>query len=379
MSIRLAARAAGLKRTLIREIFESAPADAINLGLGQPDLPTPPSVALAGIAGIARGQTGYGPTAGDPALREAVAATQPELAQGADQVLITVGSQEAMFVACLALLDPGDELLYPDPGYPAYPTVAALAGGRGVAYPLRAENAFRIDAGDIESRLTERTRAVIVNEPSNPTGAISDPAELRRLALVLRSRGVAWISDEIYAGFVYERPLATLAAQDPAGGIVVSGLSKDTSMTGWRIGWIVGPREFVQRCTAVHQHLVTCASNVSQAAAVAAFRPEGRREREAYRETFARRRLLMARELSGIDGLRFAPPDGGFYFFVDAARFGDATECCRRILERGRVIVIPGVAFGRNAPDFIRISFAADELTIREGVRRIGEQLTAGV
>ena len=171
MTLRPARRVAALERTLIRRIFDAAPADAINLGLGQPDLPTPELLAKAGAAGIAAGKTGYTTTAGDPALRCAIAESAAPFAAGPENVLVTVGSQEALYVTCLGLVDPGDEILYPDPGYPAYPTVAALVGARPVPYSLSAANGFRLRAADLAARITDRTRAVIINEPSNPTGA----------------------------------------------------------------------------------------------------------------------------------------------------------------------------------------------------------------
>ncbi len=376
MKITPARRVAGLERTLIRRIFDSAPADAINLGLGQPDLPTPPTIALAGVDAIARGFTDYGATAGDIPLRTAIAAEYPGFVHGPDEVLITVGSQEAMFTAAAALLDPGDEILVPDPGYPAYPTVARLLGVQPVSYPLRAANAFRLDPDDIASRLTARTRAVIVTEPSNPTGACSGRGELERLAALLDQRGVPWISDEIYAGFVYEREFVSLSTVAPQGGLVVSGLSKDACMTGWRVGWVAGPEPILQKMVAVHQHVVTVASRVSQMAARAAFGEAGRAERRRYLEVFRERRRTMGAGLARIRGLQATPPDGAFYYFVDVSEHGDGREVAERILQRCNVVTIPGCAFGAEANGFVRISFAAPNEAIRDALARIERELT---
>ncbi len=375
MSLRAARRMDGIQRTLIRQIFDSAPPDAINLGLGQPDLPTPPRISLAGAGGIATGHTSYTSTAGSPALRAAIAARYAPFASGLEDVVVTVGSQEAVFATMLTLLDPGDEVLYPDPGYPAYPIVARLLGAVPRAYPLRRERRFRIDPRDVERLLTERTRLVIVCSPSNPTGAVDRAEDLARLALLLEERGIAWLSDEIYAAFAYDGPAPSLSAFSPEGGIVVSGLSKDLSMTGWRIGWAVGARALVSRIIAAHQYLVTCAPSVSQAAALAAMSPEAEAERAAYVETFRRRRALMAEELSRIPGLRFDLPDGAFYFFVDVSRFGPALPICRRVLERRKVVTIPGAAFGETCEGWIRVSYAATEEQIVRGVRALGEEL----
>lgn len=376
MRLRPARRMDGIDRTLIRRIFDAAPAGAVNLGLGQPDLPTPARIALAGIDGIARGKTAYTSTAGVPALRAAIARRYAPFTSGPDDVVVTIGSQEAMFAALMTLTDPGDEVLYPDPGYPAYPIVARLLGAIPVAFPLRPERGFRVDPGDVAERIGERTRVVIVCSPSNPTGAIDRAEDLERLARILEERGVAWISDEIYSGFAYDAPAPSLRALDPDGGVVVSGLSKDLSMTGWRIGWVAGRARFVSRVTAAHQYVVTCASSVSQAAALAALAPEAEAERRDYLEVFRRRRALMAEELGRLPGLRFDVPDGAFYFFVDVSRFGPSLELAARVLERRGVITIPGEAFGANASGWIRVSYAAREDDIVRGVRAFVEEIS---
>ena len=377
MSLRAARRMDGIERTLIRRIFDGAPAGSINLGLGQPDLPTPPRISLAGINGIAAGKTGYTSTAGDPAVRAAIAARYPGFASGSANVVVTIGSQEAVFASVLTLLDPGDEMLVPDPGYPAYPVVAALLGAKPVTYPLRPERAFRIDPADVVSRLTARTRLVVLCSPSNPTGAMDLSADLAALASALSDRGIPWLSDEIYAGFAYDRPAPSISRFSPEGGLVVSGLSKDLSMTGWRIGWVVGEESIVARIIAAHQYVVTCASSVSQAAALSALSRDADGDRAAYLEIFRRRRGLMAEELGRIPRLPVTMPDGAFYFFVDVRAYGSSLEIAERLLVRHRVIVIPGEAFGTGGAGFLRISYAAGDDAIRAGIRALGEVLTA--
>ncbi len=378
MTLRPARRMDGIDRTLIRQIFDSAPAGAINLGLGQPDLPTPARIALAGAGGIAAGRTAYTSTGGDPALRAAIARRYAPFASGAENVVVTVGSQEAVFASILTLCDPGDEVLYPDPGYPAYPVVARLVGATPVAYPLRPARGFHLDPADVEARLTDRTRVVIVCTPSNPTGAVEREEDLARLASLLEGRGVAWLSDEIYSGFAYDGPVPSLAALSRGGGLVVSGLSKDLSMTGWRIGWAVGAADVIARIVVAHQYLVTCASSVSQCAALAAMSPDSEPERSAYLEVFRRRRVLMAEELSRIPRIRFELPQGAFYFFVDFSAYGSSLELCRRVLERRRVITIPGEAFGSEAAGYVRISFAASDEQLSRGIRAVAEEIRGG-
>jgi aspartate/methionine/tyrosine aminotransferase len=377
VSLRAARRMEGIERTLIRRIFDAAPPDAIQLGLGQPDLVSPPSVCLAGVQAIAEGRTGYTSTAGDPELRALVAGRYRPWVPGPEGIAITIGSQEAMFAACLTLLDPGDELLYPDPGYPAYPVVARLVGATAVPYPLRAERAFRLLPEDVLSRITERTRLAIVCSPGNPTGAIHRKEVLEALCTGLRRAGVAWLSDEIYSGYCYEASCPSPMEICAEGGLVISGLSKDLSMTGWRIGWVAGPPAIVARVIAAHQYLVTCAPTPSQRAALAAFRPAGEEERRAILERFRLRRRLMAEGLSRVPGVRFALPDGAFYFFVDVSAHGSSLEVARRLLERRKVVTIPGEAFGPGGAGWLRLSYAASEEAIEEGTARIARELGA--
>jgi aspartate/methionine/tyrosine aminotransferase len=240
---------------------------------------------------------------------------------------------------------------------------------------LHPERAFRIDPADVVSRLTPRTRLVILCSPSNPTGAMDLPADLEVLARALADRGVWWLSDEIYAGFAYERPAPSISWFTPSCGVVVSGLSKDLSMTGWRIGWVVGPEAVVAKITAAHQYLVTCASSVSQAAALVALGPEAEADRAAYLAIFRRRRALMAEELRRIPRLPVTLPDGAFYYFLDVRGFGQSFEIAERLLRDRRVIVIPGEAFGPGGAGFLRVSYAAHDDDIRSGVRALGEEL----
>lgn len=375
MSLRVAARMEGVERTLIRRIFDAAPPDAINLGLGQPDLPTPPRVALAGVRAIAEGRTGYTSTAGGARLREAIASQYRGFARGPEDVVVTVGSQEANFATLMALVDAGDEVLYPEPGYPAYPMMARLLGATPVAYPVRAERGFRIDPEEVGALLSDRTRAVIVCSPSNPTGAVEAPDDLERLAELLAAREVPWISDEVYSGFTYDAPFRSMREFSPRGGIVVSGLSKVFAMTGWRLGWAAGPSAFIARVTAAHQYLVNCAPSISQAAAESCFGAAAEEDRLRYLDVFRRRRDLMAEEIDRIPGVRFSLPGGAFYFFVDVSKYGTSLSLTARVLERRGVLTIPGVAFGGRGEGFVRLSFAAGEGDIVRGVRAFGEEI----
>ena len=376
MSLNLSSRVAGLERTMIRKIFEAAPSDAINLGLGQPDLVSGNSVNLAAVRAIAGGQLGYAPTAGLPRLRELIAASYAPFTSDGSEVLVTVGSQEAMWLACLGLCEPGQELLLPDPGYPAYGPVATLSGLSPTRYPLHAQDRFRMRADAIISRLTPQTGAVVLCAPGNPTGACATEGELKKLLPELADRGIPWISDEVYAGLNYLSEASQPWSIVSDGGVVVSSLSKDACMTGWRVGWVAGDAGLVRRLTAAHQYLVTCSPTVSQAAAIGAFSESGREEMRAIHRRFLQRREQTVAQLGEVAGLRVDPPDGGFYCFIDVREWGNSVELAKRILDEFRVITIPGEAFGEQGVGFLRISFAAEESQLKEGVDRIVRALS---
>jgi len=361
-------------RTLIRQIFDSAPAGAINFGLGQPDLPTPDVIKQAGIEAIHQNHTRYTVTAGDPQLRAAIAAMYPGFASGPESVVSTIGTGEAVFLACAGLLEPGDEVLVPDPGFPTYAITVRLLGGVPIPYPLRAERGFAVDAGDIESLLTPRTRLLILNSPGNPTGCLDRAEDLDRLAAMAEAGRFVWMSDEIYASFVYEGRFESLSTRSRRG-VVVSGMSKDVCMAGWRVGWLVGDPEFVQAATAMHQYVATCASSVSQRAALAAFTPAGRAARDAIRERFRARRDQSLKILAGARKARIPRPPGSFYLFADISEKADSMTVCRALIERG-VITIPGIAFGRRGEGWLRLSYAADETDIEKGMAIVRDYLS---
>ena len=371
----LAARLRGVERTLIRQIFDSAPPGAINFGLGQPDLPSPAPIKQAAVRAIEEDRAGfYSVTAGDPALRAAIAARYPGFATGPESVLVTIGTGEAIFLACMALIEPGDEVLIPDPAFPTYATTVRIVGGTPVRYPLRPERGFAIDPADIESRLSPRTRLLIHNSPSNPTGAVDRGEALDRIAALAEEGRFIWLSDEIYSAFVYEGRFESLSTRSGRG-IVASGLSKDVSMAGWRVGWLVADPAFVKAATAMHQYAVTCSPTVSQRAALAAFTPEGEAARAAIVDRFRRRRDRALEILSGAPLAKVPRPGGAFYIFADVSAKGDSMSVCREIMDRG-VITIPGIAFGERGEGWIRISYAASEENIERGMAIVRDCLS---
>lgn len=370
MSIRPAARIRGFRKTLIRRIFEAAPQGAINLGLGEPPGPTPEGVSAGGLKAVADGNTGYSPTAGRQDLREAIAAACPGQA-AADEVVVTAGSQEALFATLMLFVEPGGEVLVPDPGYPAYPNIVELLGGKAVRYRLDRSRGYRLQASDLLDRINPATVAVILNGPSNPTGAVDEPEELQRLTAGLEELSVPFLSDEIYSGLSWEQTVFSPREARPSGGIVVSGLSKSHAMTGWRIGWAVAPPELVGPLTALHQHMVTCAPSPSQGAALSALGEEGMAEAATLRARLLRRRDAMDLELRSVPGIRYGLPDGGFYYFVQVDGCEDSERLAFSILEKEQVITVPGAAFGPGGEGCLRLSFAAAEEEIVSGVAGI--------
>ena len=374
MIIRASGRLARFRKTLIRRIFEAAPTGAVNLGLGEPEGPTPEQVAEGGLRSVREGRTGYTPTAGRRDLLEAIAAGRTE-AVSPEHVVVTAGSQEALFAALMLFVEPGREVLVPDPGYPAYPNIVELLGGIPVRYTLEASAGYRLDAAVVLEGITADTCAVILNAPANPTGAMHRRDQLELLLAGLRERGLPFISDEIYSGLAWEQPCMSPAELSPDGGIVVSGLSKTHAMTGWRIGWAIAPRGLVEPLTAVHQHLVTCAPSISQGAALAALAPGGVQAAGRIRERLARGLELMDRELGKLPGIRYRRPDGGFYFFIQVSGCTDSERLAFSILEQEQVVTIPGVAFGPGGEGCLRLSFAAAAADIVAGVAGVGRVL----
>lgn len=374
MNWREAERMRGVERTMIRRIFDGAPADAINLGLGQPDLITPPTACDAARTAIEQGRTTYTSTGGLVELREKLALRYEHLASGAESVCVSVGSQQALYASCLTLAGPGDEILIPDPGYPAYAVVAQLIGATAVTYPLRAKNEFQLDPADLINRISDATRCVILCSPSNPTGRSLSSQVLRQLTEELSRRNVPWISDEIYSGLSYDHPFVS-PSRFSRDGLIVSSVSKDLAMTGWRIGWVIGPPPIIARITAAQQYLVTCAPSISQYAVLATLGDEGAAERSEILGRFRARRELMTELLQPIPRLHWRPPDGAFYFFIDVSAYGDDVELARSFLDQKNVVTVPGTAFGEQGRGYLRMSFGVGREQLRIALGRFAEFL----
>jgi aspartate/methionine/tyrosine aminotransferase len=363
-------RLQGIEKSAIRRMLDRARPGSINLGLGEPDLPTPDVIRRAAIKVISEERNGYTPHAGLPALREKVASAYPYLEEKPERVVITAGSQEALYLALLSLVEEGDEVLLPDPGFVAYPTIVQMAGGVSKFYRMPRENSFAFDLDEFRRALSPRTKAVVCISPSNPTGRTLASNDLANISEALRDHGAYVIADEIYRELYYtpERPESLSSFYERT--IVISGLSKSMSMTGWRLGWLCGDEAVVGAASVLHGYVTTCASTVSQKAALVAWTEEAEAARAEFRETFRARRDHMLATISAELKLRAITPEGAFYTMLDVSDYGPSMKVADALLGEG-VITVPGVAFGSESEGFLRVSFCADRENLTEGVRRI--------
>ena len=367
-------RLQGIEKSVIRQLHDRALPGSINLGLGEPDLPTPGVIRKAAIKAIAEEQNGYTAQAGLLTLREKVAAAYPFLEGKPDRVLITAGSQEGMYLAFMSLVEEGDEVLLPNPGFVAYPTIVKMAGGKANFYRLPSETGFAFDADEFRRALTPRTKVVVCTSPSNPSGRTLSRDDLVSITDALRDHGAYLISDEIYRELYYtpEPPESLSSFYDRT--IVISGLSKSMSMTGWRLGWLCGEEAVVKAALVLHGYVTTCASTVSQKAALVAWSPEAEEARAGIREVFRARKDHLLGLIDSELGLRAVIPEGAFYTMLDVSDYGASMDVANALLEE-KVITVPGAGFGSEAEGFLRVSFCADHETLTEGVSRIKKGL----
>ena len=374
-SFRVPKRLQGVAPTLIRQIFERALPDSINFGLGEPDLPTPQFLRDEAARVTLEEQNGYTSHAGLLPLREKIAASYPHLSLAANQVCVMVGSQEAMTAAFLAIVDEGDEVLIPNPSFPAYENCVNISGGKPVFYRLPADKDFAFDIEEFKSKITPKTRAAVVISPSNPTGKIFTENDLKQIAEVLKDTGIYLISDEIYSDlyFTGEKPRSASEFYDRT--IIVSGLSKSLSMTGWRVGWVASSQtDVIKAALTIHGFLTVCTSTISQKASLLGWTDEAERAKAEAREIYRRRGEFLIDLLQKELGLRGTSPEGAFYTMLDVRSFGDDLEIAEKFLQN-RVITVPGIAFGSEAKGFLRVSFCNPEERMAEGVRRMKEAL----
>lgn len=368
----LPSRMRGLQPTLIRQFFERALPDSINFGLGEPDLPTPQFMRDE-AARIARDeQNGYTSHPGIPALREMIAQQYSHLDLPRTGVVVTCGSQEAMTDGFLCTVEAGDEVLLPNPSFPAYDACTRIAQATPVYYRMPADDDFRFDISDFKSRITERTKLAVVISPSNPTGKILTETDLEQIAATLEGTGIWLISDEIYSDLYFgERPHSASEFYERT--IIVSGLSKCLSMTGWRLGWAAcKDPELINAIQVLHGFTTVCTSTITQKASLLAWTDEAEAAKGHFREVYRERGEFLVNLFKTELDLDATTPEGAFYTMLDVRSLGGDIEIAEKFLQN-RVITVPGVAFGSEAKGFLRISFCNTEELMAEGVRRMKE------
>jgi aspartate/methionine/tyrosine aminotransferase len=383
----IARRAGALQLSGIRKVFELAQTlpDVIRLEVGEPDFATPLHIRSATQDALERGGfTGYTSTAGYPELRRAIAAKMVrENGIEADPdggIMVTAGASGALFMAIQALIDPGDEALLPDPGWPQYLQMATWAGATPVFYPLRAGRAFAPDLTELEGLITPRTKLILINSPSNPTGAVWDRPTIQGIANLARRHDLVVISDEVYERIVYDDAVHISIATLPGmfeRTVTISGCSKTFAMTGWRIGYAVGPKAIISEMIKLQSLVYTCPSSVSQRAALAALTGSDEPVREMVAE-YKRRRDWLVTALNQLPGVRCLMPGGAFYVFPDISSFGlSAQDFAMRLLQTSRVTSVPGTAFGTYGEGHIRFSYATSMERLHQALERIRQALPA--
>jgi aspartate/methionine/tyrosine aminotransferase len=359
--------------------------DIIHLEIGEPDFDTPANIRDAAKRAIDAGWTHYAPPLGLPALRDAIAAdatTRKGFEVPPERVVVTPGAKPIMFFAMLALIDDGDEVIYPDPGFPIYESMSRYAGGRPVPLPIRQEHGFRADLEELASLITPRTRLLVINSPANPTGGIFTREDIGRIAALAREHDLVVLADEIYGRIVHRGEHVSIAALPGMADrtIVLDGFSKTYAMTGWRLGYAIVPEALLPHYSRLIINSVSCTAAFSQLAAVEALTgPQD--DVEAMVGEFRARRDLVVAGLNRIPGIRCLEPDGAFYVFPDVrGLFGRPLGANRRavessnelagyLLEDGQVSTVPGEAFG--TPGFLRLSYALAMPLLEQGVSRI--------
>lgn len=372
-----------VKPSGIRKFFDIAEQmeDVISLGVGEPDFQTPWQIRQAGIRSLESGRTKYTSNWGLIQLRNEIARYvkrkynlnyNPE-----HEILVTVGGSEAIDMCVRAVVEPGDEVIIPQPSYVCYEPAVALCGGVPVIIETKAENEFKLTKEELLAHLSPKTKAVILPYPCNPTGAIMEKADLEALAEVLRERDIVVISDEIYAELTFgETKHVSIASIEGMAErtLVVNGFSKTFSMTGWRLGYACGPKPLMEQIVKIHQYMIMCAPTTSQYAAVEALRNCDDAVEEMLEEYDVRRRLIV----NGFNklGLTCREPKGAFYAFPSIQSIGmTSDEFCEKLLTSKHVALVPGTAFGASGEGFVRASYCYSHNHLKEALKRIGEFL----
>jgi len=373
-----------LEVSKIRQMQQLAKPSSINLGLGQPMMETPEELRQVVNQAMQEDDLGYTQFAGVPELREMIAQDVCGPEGKMENVCITVGTTEAFYAACTALLNPGDEVLIPDPGFVSYKAVSKILGTTPVAYPVPVKNEFLLSIEEIESRISAKTKILVINSPNNPTGRIIPQQDLDRLKQLAEKHDFYILSEEVYNTIHYNTP-APSAWGDSDRVFVINGISKMYSMTGWRLGWIVGEAQLMKDIITSHHYMVACAPAVAQRVLVRLFDDQKKIGNVIQAKVLSEYRLRKDVLLQTVEqhlGWEYVPPDGAFYLMLKVPDRLNPTHnsetFARKLVAAEDVITIPGNAFGEEGEGYLRISFAVTENTIVEGIRRIGTYANNG-
>ena len=374
----IAPHIAGLPKSGIRKFFDlvNAMDDCISLGVGEPDFTTPWGIRESGIYSLESGHTGYTSNLGMPKLREEVCRYLKRNYHAdydpAKECIITVGVSEALDLAFRALISPGDEVIYATPAYVSYPAGIAMAHGVPVPLPTRMENGFAVDPDDLKKLISPRTKAILLNFPCNPTGAVMDRAQLRQIADIAIEHDLVVLTDEIYSELCYAEEYVSIASfpDMKERTVFLHGLSKAFAMTGWRIGFACGPEALIDAMMKIHQYAIMCAPTMAQEAALEALK-RGERSMLEMKESYRERRNFFVAGLNDA-GLKCLMPHGAFYAFPSVKETGmSSEEFAEKLLKEERVAVVPGTAFGPGGEGFVRCCYATGAAELREALVRI--------
>ena len=361
----------------IRRFFDMASTmkNVISLGVGEPDFDTPWHVREEGIYSLEKGRTFYTSNAGLQELKEEICKylkRRFSLSYIDKQILVTVGGSEAIDVGLRAMLNPGDEVIIPEPCFVAYLPCVKMAGGVPVRLPLEEKDGFKLTKKKLLSAITDKTKIVILPFPNNPTGAVMTAEELQIIADIIKERDLFVLSDEIYSELTYERKHVSIASLPGMAErtVVINGFSKSYAMTGWRIGYAAGPEEIIKQMIKIHQYVIMCAPTTSQYAAVEALQ-NGDSDIARMRESYDARRRFLVKELNDM-GIPCSMPQGAFYVFPNISCFGmNSEEFATKLLNQEGVAVVPGSAFGDSGDGFLRISYAYSIESLKVALEKI--------
>ncbi|MBE6125304.1 MAG: aminotransferase class I/II-fold pyridoxal phosphate-dependent enzyme [Erysipelotrichaceae bacterium] len=375
-----------IKPSGIRKFFDIAATrkNVVSLGVGEPDFITPWHIREAAIYAIEKGRTFYTGNKGLPALRKGICdyyrrrfnvSYEPE-----DNVIVTVGGSEAIDIVLRTILKPGDEVILPTPAYVAYRAIIEMAGGKVVEVELKEEDRFKLTARDFEKAVTDKTKAVILNFPGNPTGGVMSREDYARIVPIIKKHNIFAITDEIYAELTYEGTHCSIAEYEEIKDqtIVINGFSKAYSMTGYRVGYILAHKDLIDMIVKIHQYTIMCATTSSQYAAIEAVN-NGDADIERMAESFRQRRNFIVKELNRI-GLKTHMPEGAFYVFPSIKISGlGSEEFCEKLLDQENLALVPGNAFGQAGEGYVRISYAYSLDEIKTAIEKLEHFLNNGI